>query len=366
MDAIRQRLSDLREQGNYRSFPKPIEPGMIDLSSNDYLGLAAVAELLDQFWSKPANRHIPLTSSASRLLAGRQQEYDALESKLSHLYGRPALLFNSGYHANTGIVSALADKRTVIIADKLVHASIIDGIRLSGSRFERFRHNDMAHLSRLVQANAAAQRLIIIVESVYSMDGDTAPLDQIVELKRQHPQALLMVDEAHAFGVLGEHGLGLAQAYGNEVDVIVGTLGKALASVGAFCITSDEIRSYLINTARSLIFSTSIPPLCCAWSAMMIDRMVGADDRRRHLLQLAEHLHEILSAHGSDTPISHIQPLIIGDARRAVALAAKLREQGVIALPIRVPTVPPGTERIRFSLSAALTHDDLDKLARAL
>lgn len=356
----------LRAQGNYRSIPAEAIQSMIDLSSNDYLGLATDVSTIDAFCNDLSTRHIPMTSSAARLLAGHQKEYSELEEKLAGLYQRPTLLFNSGYHANTGIVSSLADKHTVIIADKLVHASIIDGIKLSGARFERFRHNNMQHLEKLLQANADSPRLLIIVESVYSMDGDTAPLDKIVELKRRYPQALLMVDEAHAFGVLGVHGLGLALPYGNDVDVIVGTMGKALASIGAFCATNDEIRNYLINSARSLIFSTSLPPINCAWSSLMIDRMLDADDRRQHLQELASHLHDILAAHGCHTPVSHIQPMIVGDARRAVALAQKLRDNGIIALPIRVPTVPPGTERIRFSLSAALSHSDLDKLAAAL
>ncbi|MDE6321550.1 MAG: aminotransferase class I/II-fold pyridoxal phosphate-dependent enzyme, partial [Muribaculaceae bacterium] len=283
MDAIRNRLAELREQGNFRSIPKHVGDPMIDLSSNDYLGLASDTKAYEEFWSDRSSQSLPMTSSASRLLAGQQKEYYELENKLTQLYLRPALLFNSGYHANTGIVSSLADKRTVIIADKLVHASIIDGIKLSGAHFERFRHNDMRHLEKLLQANVNAARILLIVESVYSMDGDTAPLDAIVDLKRRYPQALLMVDEAHAIGVLGTHGLGLALPYGNDIDVIMGTMGKALASMGAFCITNSDIRNYLINSARSFIFSTSLPPVNCAWSSLMIDKMLAADDRREHL-----------------------------------------------------------------------------------
>lgn len=366
MDAIKQRLALLREQGNYRTFPQQVPAGVIDLSSNDYLGLASDTGCLDEFWDDEGNRRLPMTSSASRLLAGHQDEYYELENKLAALYGRPALLFNSGYHANTGIVSSMADRQTVIIADKLVHASIIDGIKLSGARFERFRHNDLGHLERLLQTNANARRLLIIVESVYSMDGDQAPLNMIVEIKHRYPQALLIVDEAHSFGVLGDRGLGLAQAYGNDVDLIVGTMGKALASIGAFCITNDDVRAFLINSARSLIFSTSLPPVNCAWTSFMIDKMLASDHRRSHLAGLTRHLQDILTAYGSPTPASHIQPLIVGDAKRALELAQRLRSHGIIALPIRVPTVPAGTERIRFSLSAALSHADLDKLAQAL
>ncbi len=366
MDAIKARLEQLRRSGNFRQFPSANADCMIDLSSNDYLGLASSSQFAAEFWGDPSHRSLAMTSSASRLLATDQGEYLALEDKLESLYHRPALLFNSGYHANTGIVSSIADKNTVIIADKLVHASIIDGIKLSGAKFERFRHNDMTHFARLLNANADARRLLIVVESVYSMDGDQAPLEQIVDLKRQYPNALLMVDEAHAFGVVGDRGLGLAQSYGSDIDIIVGTFGKALASMGAFCVSTPEIKDYLINTARSLIFSTALPPITSAWTSFMIDKMLAADERRGHLRQLARRLHTILMECGKDTPVSHIQPYIVGDAKRAVALANDLRCHGIIALPIRVPTVPPGTERIRFSLSAALSFDDIDRLALLL
>ncbi|MDE6370543.1 MAG: 8-amino-7-oxononanoate synthase, partial [Duncaniella sp.] len=315
----------------------------------------------------------PMTSSASRLLAGRQSEYEKLESQLRELYGRETLLFNSGYHANTGAVSALAQAdRTLIVADKLVHASIIDGMTLSHAPFTRFRHNDMAHLERiLAKESASYNRLMVVVESVYSMDGDRAPLDELVRLKRQYPKTMLYVDEAHALGVEGDRGLGLCRNIDGyeEIDVIIGTFGKACASMGAFAAVSDEIYHYLVNRARSLIFSTALPPITVAWTSFMMDKIVEMNRERTHLKSLGEQLAAILrplvSVPAQITP-SHIQPFVTGDPVKAVSLSQALLTEGFKVLPIRRPTVPPGTDRLRISLSASLTHKDIERFGEVL
>jgi len=362
-------LERLKETGNYRTIPQQAPKGIIDLSSNDYLGIGIDTTLREKFLSTTECLNAPFTSSASRLLAGRQAEYTALESQLSDLYGRHILLMNSGYHANTGAISALAGgASTLIVADKLVHASIIDGIMLSRTRFERFRHNDTLHLARILSKLATGfERVIIVTESVFSMDGDHAPLDEIAALRRSYPNALLYVDEAHAFGVEGRMGLGMAQDL-PEADIIVGTFGKACASVGAFIATSrSELRELMVNRARSFIFSTSIPPVNCAWTRFVIDRITGMDHARAHLRNLAELLHSTLAPYSTTpTEVSHIQPLVTGDARKAVALSQQLHEVGFHVLPIRTPTVPPSTERLRFSLSAALSESDIVHLSNAL
>ena len=232
-------LAGLEQSGNLRSIPSGVTPqGVIDLSSNDYLGLAMRPELQAEFFSREGATAIPLTSSASRLLASRQDEYASLESLLTELYGRPVLLFNSGYHANTGMVSAIAQgAKTLIVADKLVHASIIDGITLSKASFTRFRHNDLGHLDRILSKEASSYaQVLVIVESVYSMDGDRADIDRLVEIKRLYPNVMLYVDEAHAFGVEGERGLGLCSSAAgyDDIDVVVGTFCKSCASMGSF------------------------------------------------------------------------------------------------------------------------------------
>lgn len=361
-------IEQLKGSGNLRRIPEdtPSVNNLIDFSLNDYLGLAANTELQDEFFSNEKHRHIPMTSSAARLLASSQTAYQSLENKLAVLYSRPVLIFNSGYHANTGLISSLAEGKTLILADRLVHASMIDGIILSKSRFIRFRHNDTEHLRQLLEDNEEEfDRIIILVESYYSMDGDQAPLEEIISLKRSYRNTLLYVDEAHAFGVLGPNGLGLCKGsqYYNDIDIVVGTFGKAGASMGAFCAFADPlIREYIINRARSFIFSTAFPPMTAAWTEFMIDHIVEMDSQRKHLL----HLGNLLSSDSDSSVPHHIFPVIIGNADKAVKLSEKLLETGLKVLPIRTPTVPPGTERLRISLSASMTSDDIFRLKNSL
>lgn len=365
-------IESLRHSGNLRRIPadRSAEEGTTDLSSNDYLGLGVRTDLQEQFMAERDNRMSPMTSSASRLLATRQNDYGDLETLLGRLYDRPALLFNSGYHANTGMISSLAAGKSIIVADKLVHASIIDGIVLSKAAFTRFPHNDFDRLERiLAKESPLHERVIVAVESVYSMDGDRADIDRLTELKRLYPNVLLYVDEAHGVGVEGPQGLGLsiaASGYG-DIDVIAGTFGKAYASSGAFCVTSKAIREYLVNRARSFIFSTAIPPITARWTRFMIEQSLGMDAERDHLAALGTRLHEILSGlPGKNGVASHIQPYITGSPESAVTLSGQLLEEGFKVLPIRTPTVPPGTDRLRISLSAALTADDIESLGNAL
>ncbi len=355
-------LAQLRASGNFRTIPEPQNTDVMDLSSNDYLGLAQNLELRQSLLEAAAESAPALSASASRLLAAHQEEYQRLESLIGSLYpGRKALIFNSGYHANTGLVSALADRDTLVLADRLVHASIIDGITLSRAKLIRWRHNDTAHLLQLIEDyQSQYSQILIITESVFSMDGDIAPLDEIARIKKQYANALLYVDEAHAFGVLGPRGLGIAPA---EADIVVGTFGKALGSVGAFALTNADVRDFLINRARSFIFSTALPPVNILWTRLLVEKMVTMDAERRHLQRLAITLSSLIQSWVKEldleelnTPMepSHIQPLIVGDPKKTVALSHEFLKRGLKVLPIRVPTVPPGTDRLRFSLSAAI------------
>lgn len=364
-DIYSQRLRELSAEGRLRSIPT-LREGSVDLRSNDYLGLGErSAEFRTEF-----RRRFPdaaMSASASRLLSRHQGVEADYESLLASLYGREALLFNSGYHANTGCVSALSLPGTLIVADKLMHASFIDGLAIGRSRFSRFRHNDLDHLRRVIEKEGQGyDRIIVAVESVYSMDGDRAPLDGLVELRRSDPRIMLYVDEAHAFGVEGERGLGCCEAAGivGDTDIIIVTLGKAAGSQGAFTLTSPDLKEYLLNTARSFIFSTALPPASVAWSMLMTEKILGMDEERKHLHRLsarfAQRMREATGVGtGSDT---QIQPLPVGDARRAVALSQKLADAGFDALAIRRPTVPPGGERIRFSLNARLDAERLEPL----
>lgn len=366
-NVIRQNLDRLETEGNKRTIPSPgNSDGLIDFSSNDYLGIASNKDLRQEFFSKTNADDLLMSASASRLLARCQDAFADFESVLKYAYHREALLFNSGYHANVGLVSSLATGDCTIIADKLVHASIIDGIMLSDAPFERFRHNDVRHLAMLTKKVVAQGRKpLIIVESVYSMDGDQAPLAEIVEIKRSCPGALLYVDEAHAVGVEGPSGLGLSIALGplcDEVDIIIGTLGKALGSAGAYAMTGKTIRDWAINKSRSLIFSTALPPINAMWSRFVFEKALGMNTERAHLKKLGRTLGDALGS-GSE---SHIQPYMIGDPHGAVKMSKALRNDGFEVLPIRTPTVPPGTDRLRISLSAAMSLNDVEALARSI
>lgn len=365
---IEETLDGLAQSGNLRSIPRPqAVQGTVDLSSNDYLGLAEDSNLLQEFKESQLWAKASMSASASRLLARRQAEFTSLEDTLADAYGRPALLFNSGYHANTGIVSALGSiSGAFILADKLVHASIIDGIKLSGAPFARFRHNDFEHLERLAaKASKEYPYIIIIVESIYSMDGDRTDIDALISIKKKFPESILYVDEAHAVGVDGPAGLGIARSSESFdcVDITIGTFGKALASTGAFAIMDDYMRQFIVNKARSLIFSTAMPPANAAWTEYVFKRMLTFDDRRQRLRTLANKLAEVLPG---ELPPSHIRPLVVGDPKKAVALSHALANDGFEVLPIRTPTVPPGTDRLRFSLSANIAYSDLDRLSLSL
>lgn len=369
-EIIKETLASLADGGNLRSIPA--DGGYlrrIDLTSNDYLGIASRNDLAEEFFADFVPSGGAMSASASRLLARRQRAFSDFEADLSDAYGgRSALIFNSGYHANTGLVSALSLKGTIVLADKLVHASIIDGIRLGGAPFERFRHNDIGHLSRLARkAVENGMKPLIVAESVYSMDGDRADIEGLAEVRRACPGAMLYIDEAHAVGVEGDAGRGLcfsSKAY-RDVDIVVGTLGKALGSAGAFAIMDDDVRRFAVNKARSFIFSTALPPLNIEWSRYVFGKALGMDSERVHLRMLSARLAEILSHYGASGEASHIQPYITGDPKKAVALSRAFADEGIDVLPIRTPTVPPGTDRLRLSLSAALTTDDIERFGEA-
>lgn len=359
------RLRDLDAEGRLRTFPHEYGAELVDFTSNDYLGLARTVEA-----ALPPSA--PMTSSASRLLASRQREYGALETALADMYGRPALMFNSGWHANTGCIAALGGKDTVFVADKLVHASIIDGLVLSRTPFVRFRHNDMASLRRAVAgALDRYSRIVIVTESLFSMDGDVAPLAAIADLRDEFEgRVVTYIDEAHAVGVRGPQGAGISAelCLVGRTDIIVGTLGKALASVGAYVSASEPLAAWLLNSARSMIFSTALPPACAEHSLRMLRLSAAADDRRTRLAALSESFRSRLAEITGQTSVSvsQIVPWIIGSAEGAVAAARALLTAGFAALPIRRPTVAAGTERIRFSLSAAHTDEEIDALLAAI
>jgi len=370
-------LEQLKSQDQYRSL-RPLEKRegkyaflngqpLINLSSNDYLGLAADPALHFRFFSgiNKSNviNHFGLGASASRLLIGSHSPYTALEQTIANLYQREAaLVFNSGYHANLGILPSLLGRRDVIFSDRLNHASLLDGARLSGAKLYRYRHLDYNHLEKLLsQHRGNFKRAIIISESIFSMDGDLVDLAKLVELKTRHA-AWLYIDEAHALGVRGPQGLGLCeeQKLIPKIDLIMATFGKALASLGAFVAGDRVIINYLVNKSRPFIFTTALPPIIVYWNLHLLQQLPELKDKRIHLRQLALRLRTAFQAAGLSTlGESQIIPLIIGESHRTIAAAEKLKEKGFLLFPIRPPTVPVNTSRLRISLTANLDWDDV-------
>ncbi|MHA5056105.1 8-amino-7-oxononanoate synthase [Acinetobacter schindleri] len=381
LEYFQQQLDDLKQQGQYRQFKQGISSQpylqlngieMLNLASNDYLGLAADLQLREEFFDLTSLAERQMSASSSRLLTGNFPAYEQLETSMTQAFDRSVLLFNSGYHMNIGILPALADSKTIIIADKLVHASIIDGIRLSNASYVRYRHNNLEHLQQLLvkyQADDNIQRIIVVTESIFSMDGDETDLGALVALKQQFDKVMLYVDEAHAIGVRGEHGLGCAEEYQviDQIDLLVGTFGKALASVGGYLVCHPLIREYLINSMRPLIFSTAQPPICMAWTHFIFQKMQEMQEERQQLASLARRCHQGIQALGYACPSSsQIVPVIIGDAAKTVAAAEYVQQKGFYVLPVRPPTVPKNTSRLRICLHQQVSPAQLQQLQDAL
>ncbi len=339
----------------------------INFSSNDYLGLAQDIALQKRFFAEASDADLRLSSASSRLLTGHTDQSEILENLLSELYsGKSALSFGSGYHANSGIIPAITDKNTLIIADKLVHASIIEGLRLSDATSMRFRHNDMKHLTILLDKYSSEyERVILMTESIFSMDGDEAPLKEMVALKDKYPNLELYIDEAHAVGVRGQNGLGCVEEYDliDKVDYIIGTMGKALASMGAYVICDEVVKAHLINTCRTFIFTTAPAPINQAWTTFVLRLQPELEAEREHLRAISNRLKTFLETKGiANKSDSHIIPIIIGDNHSCLAIAEQLQSKGLWVLPVRPPTVPDGSSRLRISLSSSISDQEIDYL----
>ena len=380
MDAFKQQLEQLSAKNQYRSIPDLVHQGryitrenrkMLNMSSNDYLGLASNENLRQSFLQQYGDNFPSFTSSSSRLLTGNFPVYTDLEQLIAQRFQREsALLFNSGYHANLGILPVLTTTKSLILADKLVHASMIDGIRLSQCEFFRYRHNDYEHLKSLLEKNAGKfDRTFIVTESVFSMDGDVADLKYLAQLKKQFPNTYLYVDEAHAIGVYGKNGLGIAERDNviADIDLLVGTFGKALASMGAYVVCDQILKECLINQMRPLIFSTALPPFNVAWTHFIFEQLPQLSKERTHLDQLSAFLRQEVEHRTQIMPSQTcIVPYILGENETTLTKAKDLQEQGYYCLPIRPPTVPKGTSRIRLSLTADMTIDEVKQFVACL
>ncbi|HXC53532.1 MAG TPA: 8-amino-7-oxononanoate synthase [Candidatus Limnocylindrales bacterium] len=338
------------------------------LCSNNYLGLANHPEVVEA--AARATRAFGASAVSSRLISGHMTAHADLEERIAAWKSsEAALLFSTGYHANVGVICSLVGAGDVVVSDELNHASIIDGCRLSRARVAIYRHNDVESLRETLAGCADARRVLVITESVFSMDGDAAPLAAIADAAGEHG-AWLMVDEAHAAGVFGPNGAGLAAELGlaSRIDIHMGTLGKALASFGSYVAGSRRLIDHLINRARPFIFTTGLPPSAAAAAGAALDVIAREPERAAGLRARARALGQSLRDAGLDVPNldSQILPVMVGDARRAVAAAARLLELGYYVAAIRPPTVPAGTSRLRLSLMATHTSEQIAGAASAL
>jgi 8-amino-7-oxononanoate synthase len=382
MDFLKKRLAEQLAAGRYRQLqpllarqagrliPAGANPasGWLDFSSNDYLALSAHPLVVEA--GRAALARYGAGVGAARLMSGDLELFHQLEEEVAGLKGCPAaLIFGSGYLANVGIIPALVGRDDTVLTDRLDHASIYDGCRLSGARLLRFRHNDPHHLTELLSQVRRRGRALVVVESLYSMDGDFAPLAELVALKKHYP-FLLMVDEAHATGLYGRHGGGLIEAAGlaDQVDVVIGTFGKGLGSYGAYAAGSPALRDYLINRARSFIFSTGLPPAVLGASLAAVRLVRSEPGLRRQLAENVGYFKNCLSEAGLPgiPGPSQIIPIRVGDSAQAVALAEECRASGLFVTAVRPPTVPEGTARIRLSLTLHLQRSDLAAAAAQL
>jgi len=393
----REELMRLRGSGSLRSLKTTRERDgkyiscqgkrLINLSSNDYLGLATDREMVKNFYMLMDERNLLDSfgpgSTSSRLLTGNYPLYQELEDLIQGTFrsaalqeqggesgfDKGALIFNSGYHANTGIFQAMAGEGDLILSDSLNHASIIDGIRLSRAERETIPHLDYGYLEEVLERKRERYRNVIIAtESIFSMDGDTADLKRLVGIKNRYG-AMLYVDEAHALGIYGENGLGMSEIQGTlgDTDIIVATFGKALGAHGAFALVPGVIREFLINRMRTLIFSTALPPATLAWNLFIFNKINTLRERRLHLLETSEKLRRSLGDAGFSIPGSgHIIPVILGENFMALRASEMLMDQGFLIFPIRPPTVPRGTSRIRISLTSLVDWGDVENIPRIL
>ena len=367
-------LEQWRTDGLYRTLrtitsaqgPRVILDGreFLNFSSNDYLGLAndpvlkcAATEAIERYG---------VGAGASRLVCGNIEPYAELEETLARFKSKEAaIVFGSGYAANVGTITALVGEDDVVILDKLDHASIIDGARQSGATIRVYPHKNLKKLEDILKRSQSFRRRLIITETVFSMDGDLAPLEEIVELKDRYG-AWLMIDEAHATGLFGEHRCGLAEAAGvaNKIDITLGTLSKALGCAGGFVVGSQILIDYLRNRARSLIYSTALPPAVCAAAAVAV-KFVMSDEGHKRCDRLWRNINELkegLSRLGvQNESRSPIIPIIVGDEAAAVALSRTLYEQGIFVPAIRFPTVPKGKARLRVTVTAGHGGKDIQE-----
>ncbi len=336
---------------------------MINFSSNDYLNLSTERQLINEFIDKySGSNEFIFSSASSRLLTGTSKVYKKLEYDIAKIFNKEGcLLFNTGYQCNLGVVSSLVNRDDVIFSDKLNHASIIDGMLLSNTKFYRYKHLDYENLEELLKKyRKNYKKAVIISESVFSMDGDIADVKKLVELKKRY-NAILMLDEAHAFGIFGKNLAGIAseENLSDDVDIITATLGKSFGSMGAFCVSCKTVIDYLINKADSFIFSTALPSVNVMWSDFLLsEKFDFVKAKSLKLNNLIKDAHSYLN----DKNRTQIIPVIIGENNKTIKIAQILQSKGFYILPVRPPTVPVNSSRLRLSLTSDIEFNEFTQV----
>lgn len=377
-DELRLALNERQEAYRYRqrSLVSSPQGARVDLDgqsylafcSNDYLGLANHPKVIGAL--QEASQHSGVGSGASHLVYGHTQYHHHLEEQIAQFTGRErALLFSTGYMANMGVIAALTDRCDTVYEDRLNHASLIDAGQLSRAQVKRYRHNDLAQLESLLQQDSNRRKLIV-VDGVFSMDGDLAPLPELAALCERY-SAQLMVDDAHGFGVLGEHGGGCAEHFAlsqEQLPILMGTLGKSFGTFGAFVAGSEALIETLIQFSRTYIYTTALPPAVAAATQASLSLLQTDTARREHLHHVIGYFCRNANAHGLPLMVSHtpIQPIVLGSDETLMQVANALKAQGILVGAIRPPTVPEGTARLRITLNANHTQADIDVLLTAL
>jgi 8-amino-7-oxononanoate synthase len=370
--ALKSALADLEQRNLRRTRRVGQHSGVINFCSNDYLGLAKNPAVVGAF--QEAATKYGVGSGASHLVTGHGPEHEALEEALAAFTGRAkALVFSTGYMANMGVIGALADQNAVLVSDKLNHASLIDGCRLSGAQSLRYRHGESAHAFELLAAvDPATDTRLLITDGVFSMDGDLAPLPELARAARQ-TGAWLMVDDAHGFGIVGATGRGTCEHFGlkaGDVPVLVGTFGKAFGTFGAFVAGDADLVDFLIQKSRTYIYTTALPPALAAATRAALEVSQRESWRREKVLALVQRFRSGLAEFFPElrlrVPGTSIVPLVLGDAKRALSISKALESKGFLVTAIRPPTVPAGTSRLRITLSAAHEESQVDGLVAAL
>ncbi len=356
-------INKLKSTNNFRVL-KEIDTTLINLSSNDYLGIGSDLSLKKEFYNSFSE--LPLSSSSSRLISGTTSEVTLLEKTLNDIYHKPGLFFNSGFDCNCCVIETFCDKDTLVISDKLNHASIHDGIVHSGAKLLRYRHLDLDHLESIILKNINLYpNILVISETIYSMDGDCVDLDKLISLKRKY-NFLLMIDEAHSFGVHG-YGLSYEKNYIKDIDFLTIPLGKGGGAMGSYLICEEIYKEYIINRGRKFIYTTALPPINIAWNLFILKKIPELKNKINELNTITQKTHSLVKRYNFETfSTTHIISIIIGDNEKLNNIVEYLKNKNFFVYGVKEPTVPKGTSRIRIGLNPNLKIEILESFFKEL